>query len=395
MEDDTFWSLIARLGPDFDLELFQAALGSRTGTEILAFWGHLVAFVAALNIERYRDQTPVDVGEDLADPLPVGDDSFLDVRAAVVAHGREMYEAVLHDPERFTAVWPFELGADLVQAVGEAYEASTGEPWPAMNPDRATPSELPRPKRRWWLAVNVRDYKRVGQGVRPGQPYDGHMAYLARLMNEDQRWWEWWDDLRGEESRLVLELDPKPVQQRRSTLVLGHDEVGYDEVRIAVRIPESEFDRPMAAETPALGWAMLARTHFDLLLDTLSAKMNQTLPSWLPSTDTAAVDKQRRRRETEEGQRENQHWGAEEAWQRHRSSEHIWRGRAPDKAIDQLIDATKRGKRLVALPQMIADLRHAHDIAPAPDDAGRLAEAGYSSAEIEIALSPRAPRPSQ
>ena len=215
------------------------------------------------------------------------------------------------------------------------------------------------------------------------------MHHLDRLMNEDQRWWAWWDDLRGEESRLVLELDPRPVQQRRSTLVSGRT-TGYDEVRLVVRVPEAEFDRPLPAETPALGWAMLARTHFDLLLSILSAKLDVELPAWLPPTDTAAVDKQRRRREIEEAHRDRQLWRAEDARHRHRSSEHIWRGRAPDKAVDLLITATKAGKRLVALPQMIAVLRATHAVALAPDDADRLAEAGYDPAEIAIALSPPA-----
>jgi len=395
VDRDAFWSVIERLGPDLDLDSFRVALAARTGEEISTFWDHLVACAAALNTEQHRGQTPVDVGDDLADPLPLGDDAFLDARVAVIAHGREAYEAVLHHPERFAAVWPFELGGDLVEAVGEAFESSTGEPWPALNPYVPAPSRLPRAKRSRWLAVYVRDYSRVGRGVRPGQPYDAHMGYLERLMNEDQRWWAWWDDLRGEESRLVLELDPKPVKQLRSTLQSGRGQTGYDEVRIAVRVPESEFDQPLTSETPALGWAMLARAHFDLLLSTLSAKTNVELPAWLPPTDTAALDEQRRRRETEEGARDRQHWRAEEAWQRHRSSEHIWRGRAPDEAVDQLITATKGGKRLVALPQMIADLRHTHNIAPAPDDADRLAEAGYSPEEIAIALSPLARHHSQ
>lgn len=394
MDREAFWSAVEQLGSDLDLNSFRVALAARPGEEISSFWDHLVACLATLNTEQHRDQTPADVGDDPGHPLPLGADAFLDARAAVVAHGRKTYEAVLHEPERFTGMWPFELGSALVEAVGEAFELSTGEPWPAMNPDLPAPSTLPRAKRSRWLAVNVRDHRRVGQGVRPGQPYDAHMDHLERLMNEDQRWWEWWDDIRGEESRLILELDPRPVPQRRSTLRTGRDETGYDEVRLAVRVPESEFDRPVAAETPALGWAMLARTHFDLLLDTLSATMNLQLPTWLPSADTAAVDKQRRRRETEEGHRDRQQWRAEEEWQRHRSSEHIWRGRAPDKAVDQLIVATRRGKRLVALPQLIADLRHTYGIAPGPDDAIRLAEAGYSAAEIEIALGPPAQDPS-
>lgn len=170
---------------------------------------------------------------------------------------------------------------------------------------------------------------------------------------------------------------------------------GYDSVTVVVRLPKSAFDQPMPAETPALGWAMVARAHFDLLLETLSAKMNLELPAWLPSPDTAAVDKQRRQREAEDGRRNQQEWRAEEKRQRRRSAEHVWRGRAPDEAVDQLIAATKAGKRLVALPQMIADLRATHEIPLALDDADRLAAAGCNAAEIAIALKHPSRHPAQ
>ena len=139
VEREKFWGLIARLGPDHDVDALRASLATQSGQEIFSFWDHLVACVSALNTEEYFDQAPVDVGDDPADPLPLGDDAFLDVRIAVVAHGREIYEAVLTNPSRFGTVWPFELGEVLIAAVSEAIEESTGEPWPSLNPDTATP----------------------------------------------------------------------------------------------------------------------------------------------------------------------------------------------------------------------------------------------------------------
>lgn len=385
MEREEFWGLIAGLGPDHDVDVLRASLATHSGQEIFSFWDHLVACVSKLNTEEFFDQTPVDVGDDPANPLPLGDDAFLDARIAVVAHGRKTYEAVQSDPSEFGAVWPFELGEELVAAVSEAFEESTGEPWPSLNPDTEPPSELPRSRRYHWLSVSVWDHHRTGNHVRPGKPYDAHMNYLEHLLNEDQRWWHWWDQARGEESYLTFEVSPKPVTQRRTTLRTGRDSLDYDEVTVVVRVPETEFAQPLTADTPALGWAMLARAHFDLLFAKLEAKLNLEVPAWL-STNTAQLEMQRRQWKAAEERRYQEEDRAEEAWQRHRSSEHIWRGRAPDSAIDQLVVATRAGKRIVALPQMIADLRATHHIPLAADDADRLAEAGYKPNEIAIAL---------
>src|SRR6478609_7408298 len=121
---------------------------------------------------------------------------------------------------------------------------------------------------------------------------------------------------------MVFEVSPKPVAQRRTTLRIGRDDIGYDEVRVVVRVPETEFAHPLDAETAELGWAMLARSHFDLPFAELKAKLDLDPPDWLP-TDTAQLDVQRRQWEAAEKRRYKEA-RAEEAWQRHRSSEHIW-----------------------------------------------------------------------
>lgn len=108
--------------------------------QILSMPTHYCSHLIGSCTDQYRDQIPVDVNDDPEHPLPLSDDAFLDVRVAVVAHGRKAYDAVLTEPKRFATVWPFELGANLVEAVGEAYECSTGEPWPALNPDLPEPS---------------------------------------------------------------------------------------------------------------------------------------------------------------------------------------------------------------------------------------------------------------
>jgi hypothetical protein len=381
-----FWGLIGLLGPELDLQPLQVALAARSGDEVSSFWDQLVGYAAALNTQQHRNQTPVDVGDDPADPLPVGDDAFLHVRIVVVAHGEQVYEAVLADPSRLSAVWPFELGEDLVAAVGEAFEESTGDPWPLLNPDVPAPSQLARLSRHQWFSILVLDRWRTGEGVNPGRPYDAHMSYLEHLLNEDRQRWDWWDQLRGEESCLSFEIDPKPVLQRRSTVREGRNVIGYDEVQVMVRLPEAEFAHPLTAESSELGWAMLARAHFDLMFVLLKDRLNIDPPANWVSSDTARIERQRKQWKAASRRREQTEANAEEAWQRYRSSEHIWRGRAPDKAVDELIAATRAGKRIVALPHMIATLRATHHIAVEPDDADRLAEAGYSPTEIILAL---------
>lgn len=82
-------------------------------------------------------------------------------------------------------------------------------------------------------------------------------------------------------------------------------------------------------------------------------------------------------------------------WNRKRSSEHIWRGRAPDNAVDELIRVTELGGRITRVPAMIADLRRTYNIPPDPTDAQRLTEAGYNPSEIELILGPTNTRTDQ
>ena len=96
MTPEVFWELIAELGADHDeVDAFRTALSRRSGEDISAFWDLVVSHAAVLNTDTYRGQTPIEVGDDPENPLPLGDDAFLDARMAVVAQSREDYDAVV------------------------------------------------------------------------------------------------------------------------------------------------------------------------------------------------------------------------------------------------------------------------------------------------------------
>ncbi|MFI1566395.1 DUF4240 domain-containing protein [Streptomyces sp. NPDC020490] len=127
MNEDSFWQLIGACAPpmpDPDAEQLAAALTNRLAAGGLAM---VIGFAERLSWALYRlDRKKY--GHDLSS------DAFLYTRAAVVAAGRETYEAVLRDPQRFV---PY--AADLIWAENllyvpdEAYRRITGEEW-----DRST-----------------------------------------------------------------------------------------------------------------------------------------------------------------------------------------------------------------------------------------------------------------
>ena len=63
----------------------------------------------------------------------------------------------------------------------------------------------------------------------------------------------------------------------------------------------------------------------------------------------------------------------------------IWAGRAPDKAIGELIATLENGGG-IRVPGMIARMRARYGIPATTEDARRLADHGYSADEIDTAL---------
>ncbi|WP_030018166.1 DUF4240 domain-containing protein [Streptomyces monomycini] len=123
MNEDTFWRLIEEHRPerpDPDSERLAAALTEHLARSPV----HVVTgFAERLSWALYRlDRRELGLG--------LSGDSFLYTRAAVVAAGREVFDAVLRDPDAFA---PF--AADLIWAESllyvpdQAYERITGEEW--------------------------------------------------------------------------------------------------------------------------------------------------------------------------------------------------------------------------------------------------------------------------
>lgn len=127
MNEDVFWQLIHECSPstpDPDGHQLAASLAARLA-EGPVF--DVVGFAEQLSWALYRLDRR-EYGDDLSS------DQFLYTRAAVVATGREEYESVLRDPQRFM---PYANGLVWAEALlyvpDKTYEHLTGDAW-----DRST-----------------------------------------------------------------------------------------------------------------------------------------------------------------------------------------------------------------------------------------------------------------
>lgn len=127
MDENAFWQLIEACrpaGPDPEGEGLAAALTARLARGPVS---EVTGFAERLSLALYRLDRR-EYGDDLSG------DQFLYTRAAVVAAGREEYESVLRDPERFVPYAEALVWAEaLLYVPDEAYERLTGQEW-----DRAT-----------------------------------------------------------------------------------------------------------------------------------------------------------------------------------------------------------------------------------------------------------------
>ncbi|MEV7816580.1 DUF4240 domain-containing protein [Streptomyces flaveolus] len=123
MNENAFWQLIGDCTPsmpDPDAEQLAAALTNRLTAGPLAT---VIGFAEQLSWALYRLDRK-EYGHDLSS------DSFLYARAAVVAAGRETYEAVLRDPQLFVPyAADLTWAENLLYVPDEAYRRITGEEW--------------------------------------------------------------------------------------------------------------------------------------------------------------------------------------------------------------------------------------------------------------------------
>ncbi|WP_427168435.1 DUF4240 domain-containing protein [Streptomyces sp. C1-1] len=127
MDENTFWQLIDDCTPstsDPDAELLATALTNRLSAGTLAT---VSGFAEQLSWALYRLDRK-EFGHDLSS------DGFLYTRAAVVAAGRETYEAVLRDPQLFAPYAEDLIWAEsLLYVPDQAFRRITGKEW-----DRST-----------------------------------------------------------------------------------------------------------------------------------------------------------------------------------------------------------------------------------------------------------------
>jgi len=117
MDDGAFWALIAVMGERTDEDAVQrltAALQARGSKAARPFAERLVRVLYDLDREvlfrqpvRFDDEEPEGLADADVEPIPLSDDSFLYLRAGIVARGRSVHEQVLADPEVLQrGTWP-------------------------------------------------------------------------------------------------------------------------------------------------------------------------------------------------------------------------------------------------------------------------------------------------
>ncbi|MFF3002147.1 DUF4240 domain-containing protein [Kitasatospora sp. NPDC057940] len=135
---ERFWQLIEIVGGGAGIETCaQLETGCARLTEVLACepLGQIIGFGERLAEALHRlDQEqfgtlPI-TGAVLPDgsPFPQSSDHFLYTRAAVVAAGRDVYESMFHDPDRF-APFTARQCEPLLYVHEEAFELVTGTEW--------------------------------------------------------------------------------------------------------------------------------------------------------------------------------------------------------------------------------------------------------------------------
>lgn len=128
MDDRSFWALIANLDwsktgdDDAVVEPVVRALSGMSEATISAFLETLATKLYAIDGRAWARRSGAWWGE--PDSLSV--DEFLYERCAVVANGRDYFEAVLRDPARMPNDVEFE---SLLYVADKAFERKTGREW--------------------------------------------------------------------------------------------------------------------------------------------------------------------------------------------------------------------------------------------------------------------------
>jgi hypothetical protein len=201
MDEDTFWELIAVMNGRTDedaVQLLTEALQARGAKAARPFAERLSKLLYELDREvlfrqpvRFDGEDPADLADPDIEPIPLSDDSFVYLRAGIVARGRRVYEQVLADPgELARGTWPEceellyvadEVAGDEIETKTSYETGSNSKHW------REPPAE---PQREAWdvgmraVWVDVRD---LAEPLEVEKHYeDGRVE--AMLWYDEPRW---------------------------------------------------------------------------------------------------------------------------------------------------------------------------------------------------------------
>lgn len=132
MSDARYWSLVGRMGPRLDVDALGATLRALDIADLDAFCCWFDSRTAALGTRAHRAEAAYAfeiarvLGEerpwsapDLACPV-----DFDDLRATIVAHGRDVWEMLVAEPHLVPGGWPTGLGRQLGKAIADALGAT-------------------------------------------------------------------------------------------------------------------------------------------------------------------------------------------------------------------------------------------------------------------------------
>src|SRR5689334_4364507 len=177
MDEQTFWDLVGRIGPDpADFDRLADELSDQGAADIRDFADHLARALHALD-------TPAHFRA-----VATSGTSFLGVRCAAVAAGANAYRTVLNVPAAL-ASYAGRSGAQLLPVAERAYRTSTRGDWQHRT---AVSTRTGSNAAAWgdsWLHPHMGTT--FGDGPAP-QDYMIALRHVALTIDADPGWRSWW-----------------------------------------------------------------------------------------------------------------------------------------------------------------------------------------------------------
>ncbi|MEU6410781.1 DUF4240 domain-containing protein [Microbispora sp. NPDC046933] len=265
MTDETFWDLIDTLDGVIDedgADLLGERLSSLSAEEVEAFCAHLAGKVGALAELPLEGRPIPDVSDEGRPPIPLVGDAYENLLYAVVAAGRERYEAVLADPAAAEGgEWDAGEAELLVDVAATVLWDVAGQDWceefdPLL-------SGLPADGR-WY------DTRRGSAWKSAPRQYGNAAHALDRALNDSEEWRAWWSQtgLRKIKVGVVVNSDGN----------LGNVERGRSIARAEFRMSRSYF-----GERDSAGLRALAVEEATRIMGAIAEALDMTPPPPLPA----------------------------------------------------------------------------------------------------------------